>query len=104
MTDSVSLPQLKIVVATLLAGLQLSSCGTTLGEVERYEKDALQAERMDKIRGSISACFGAGHTVVYYGPKKHKLIDPIKRIPRNAHVTDYSCVSKEDLERVLRGS
>ena len=96
--------RLAIAITTLLAVIQLSGCVSTLTEEEQYERDALQAERMDEIRGFITACVVTGYTVVYDGPKKHKLLDPIKHVTRNAHRSDYGCTSRTDIERVLRGS
>ena len=97
----------RLAIAIVLAAVQLSGCASTLTEEEQYEKDALRAERMDEILGFIMACDNAGYTVFYNGSKKHKLLDPIKRIPGNAHLSDYTCASPEDIERFLhflRGS
>ena len=91
-----------IVLGFLLPVLNLSGCATSLTEAERYEKQALHAERMDKIRAFIATCEEAGSQPIYFGPTTHKLRDPIKRVPRHAHLSDYACATDEDVERAQR--
>ena len=94
--------RLAIAIAILLAAFQLSGCATTLTEEEQYEREARQAESMDKIHGLVAACEGAGMVAVYEGPNISKLRDPTKHIPRNAHLSDYGCASERDIARTLR--
>ena len=75
---------------------------TTMTEQERYELREQQARNGDQIRIMIANCEAGGHVVVYTGPRKSKLIDPVKRVPRNAHPGDYSCTSTNGAERALR--
>ena len=96
--------RLAIAIAILLAAFQLLGCVTTLTAEERYEEQALRAERMDEIRDFITACEGAGMKAVYYGPTTNKLRNPIKYVPRHAHPSDYTCASQRDIDRAMRES
>lgn len=86
------------VVAASCLTLTLGGCASALTEDERYEREVAFHESRDQIRALINACESADHVVFYTGPTTHKLRDPIKRIPRHAHPSDYHCASRRDAE------
>ena len=88
-------------VSIVASGMLAAGCAP-MTEQERYDLREQQARNGDQIRIMIANCEAAGHVVIYTGPRKSKLIDPVKRVPRNAHPGDYNCTSTSGTERALR--
>ena len=86
-------------IAVICTTMLMGGCATNQTEAEKYESRASYEERRDEIRAYINGCEAAGFVVTYTGPTTHKLRNPIKRIPRHAHPTDYRCATVQNVER-----
>ncbi len=83
-------PRLTHVTLGILLLVLITACAP-LTEDERFAMEYQSVERQEAIRSFIRSCESAGYTVYYAGPSYPKLQDPVKRIPRHAHQSDYSC-------------
>lgn len=88
------------IFAGLTVIVHLQACAAALTEEERYRIRALRDQRMDEIHLFIQACEASGNVVTYGGPLTSLLPDPLTRIPRNARVADYGCISRASAQRM----
>ena len=79
------------VISILVPALFASACVSSLTPGEMVELEYERVERQEAIRTFVSGCENAGRVVVYRGPVYNKLRDPIRDVPRHAHLSDYSC-------------
>lgn len=87
-------------ITLVLAAMQMQGCMTGMTQQERYEANALRAERRDEIRRFINACEDAQMVALYYGPAIQKLRNPFKHIPTHARLSDYVCATGHDALRI----
>ena len=87
-------------VLGILVSAQLTGCAANLSEDEAFEQQYAAVERKVMIREFVNACEANGSVVIYTGPSTQKLRDPIKRIPKHAHRSDYQCTSTKEVERM----
>ena len=78
---------------------RVSACATDLTEDERLMREYTRVERVESIRAYVAACEQAGNTIVYSGPSRQKLRDPVKYVPGHAREKDYVCVSTTTVNR-----
>ena len=91
-------PRLTASIVTCMA-LLAGGCATSLDEASEYELQASLIEKAEQIEAFIYNCEASGNVVMYTGPSTHRLRDPIKRIPRHARPSDYTCTSSQEIER-----